>query len=75
MSCVLSGLETEYLSIVCQIEKKDSTTWQELYATLFTFENTLIRLNVVSPHDNVENPSANYVYNRRAIWKQKPEPT
>lgn len=43
MSCVLSSLEVEYLPIVCFIEEKKDITWQELYSTLLTFENTLAR--------------------------------
>lgn len=49
ISSVLTGLDSEYLPIICQINGQGYISWHELHATLITFGSELI------------NPSANYV--------------
>lgn len=69
-SYIVSGLDAEYLPITCQINEKVGITWQELYATLITFENTLINLNVVNQPTETGNMTANIAYNRQNTLSQ-----
>ncbi|XP_022142770.1 uncharacterized protein LOC111012809 [Momordica charantia] len=71
LSSVLTGLNAEYLQIICQINAKENISWQEVHATLITFENILIHLNNVSIAD-VSGPSANYTYNKSVSQNWNP---
>lgn len=48
ISSVLAGLDSEFLPIMCQINSQGPMSWQEFHSNLVTFENTLLRLKVIS---------------------------
>ncbi|KAH7515301.1 hypothetical protein FEM48_Zijuj10G0012200 [Ziziphus jujuba var. spinosa] len=68
ISCVLAGLDAEYLPVVCQINAKESINWQEFWATLMTFENTLEQLNLVNA--NLMPAVANLAINKQGNYNK-----
>lgn len=59
ISSVLTGFDSEYLPIICQINEQGNITWHELHATLIIFENTLHYMKSMQSSETL-NPIANY---------------
>lgn len=64
-SYVLAGLDSDYVPIVCTIEDKDISTWQELSSILITFEGTLARYTVPTNVSELPDLAAHLVFNRQ----------
>ncbi|KAK9156247.1 hypothetical protein Sjap_003727 [Stephania japonica] len=61
ISCILTGLDNEYLPISSILEQKDELTWQELQSTLLGFEAKLNHLQTMIGVNSLSLNSPNQV--------------